>query len=186
MEEVTLNPTFGQRLASLFRLLVMTALFTTVGAIGISVWHAYGERAKLAITDLVQRPTSTMSPQQDQAAAMAVPSMPMTGPVQDGAEGVAPGPTLPGDATQLLQSLVRDVAAMGQDIAELKDRMGRLSTGQDQIARDLARIRQPNPRPDVRSAMAAAPAPSPPAAPDARRPQSSSTPLSILRPARSQ
>jgi hypothetical protein len=75
---------------------------------------------------------------------------------------------------------------MGQDIAELKDRMGRLSTGQDQIARDLARIRQPNPRPDVRSAMAAAPAPSPPVAADARRPQSSSTPLSILRPARSQ
>ena len=162
--EVTLHPTFGQRLASLFRLLVMTAVFTTIGAIGINLWHAYSEPAKLAIADLVPRMTSIMLPARDQAAAMAVPSAEATGSVQGS------GAALSEDAAQLLRSLARDVAAMGQDIAELKERMGRLSTGQDQMARDVARIRQPNPRPDVRSAMAAAPPPGPPAATDLRKP----------------
>jgi hypothetical protein len=186
--EVTLNPTLGQRLASLFRLLVMTAMFTTIGAVGVSIWHAYGEEAKLAIVDLVPRVTSMvtsiMSPRHDQTTAMAMPSTDVTGSVQGSADSAAPTAALPGETTQLLQSLARDVAAMGQDIAELKDRMGRLSTGQDQIARDLARIRQPSQRTDVRSAMAAAPPPGPSAAPEARKPVSSS-PLSILRPARS-
>lgn len=164
--EVSLYPTFGQRLASLFRLLVMTAMFTTIGAIGINLWHAYSEPAKLAIADLVPRVTSIMLPGRDQAAAMAVPSADATGSVQSGQAG----DELREDAAQLLRSLARDVAAMGQDIAELRERMGRLSTGQDQIARDVARIRQPSPRPDVRSAMAAAPPPGPPAATDPRRP----------------
>ena len=174
--EVTLKPTFGERLASLFRLLVMTAMFTTIGAIGISVWHAYGERAKLAIAGLVLRAPSVMPPRQDQPAAFAASSMDAMDSVQGiqpGADGATSAAALPGDATQLLQSLARDVAAMGQDIAELKERMGRLAMGQDQIARDLAKIRPPNPRPDLRSAMAAAPSPSPPARADMRRPTTS-------------
>ena len=166
--EVSLNRTFGQRLASLFRLLVMTAMFTTIGAIGISLWHAYSEPARLAIADLIPRVTSIMLPSRDQAAAMAVPPTGATGSVQ-GSEARADGAALPEDVAQLLRSLARDVAAMGQDIAELKERMGRLSTGQDQIARDVARIRQPSPRSDVRSAMAAAPPSNPPAAVDTRR-----------------
>jgi hypothetical protein len=174
--EVTLNPTFGQRLASLFRLLVMTAVFTTVGAIGISVWHAYGEQAKLAIADLAPR-VSIVSPQH-QAATMAGPS---GQGVQGSTDDVASVATVPGDTTQLLQSLARDIAAMGQDIAELKERMGRLATGQDQIARDVAKIRQPGPRPDLRSAMAAAPPPNPPAQADTRRP-ATTPPPSGLRP----
>jgi hypothetical protein len=166
---VALKRTFGQRLASLFRLLVMTAVFTTIGAIGINLWHAYSEPAKLVIADLVPRVTAIMLPGRDPAAAMAVPSAETTGSIQGGQAG-ADGATLPEETTQLLRSLARDVAAMGQDIAELKERMGRLSTGQDQIARDVARIRQPSLRPDVRSAMAAAPPSGPPAATDIRRP----------------
>jgi hypothetical protein len=178
--EASLNPTFGQRLANLFKILVMTAMFTTVGAIGISVWHAYGERAKLAIADLVPRVTSIMSSRQDQVAAL--PSMPTTNSIQGDAGGATATTALSGDTAPLLQSLARDVAAMAQDIADLKERMGRLSVGQDQIARDLARIRQPtSPRLDVRSAMAAAPPPSPSATPDSRR-AASSLPSPVPRP----
>jgi len=168
--EVSLTPTFGQRLASLFRLLVMTAIFTTIGAIGINLWHAYSEPARLALAELVPRVTSVMLPGRDQAAAaMAVPSADATSSMQ-GSQAGTDGAALPEDVAQLLRSLARDVAAMGQDIAELRERMGRLSTGQDQIARDVAKIRQPSPRPDLRSAMAAAPPPSPPAVADTRRP----------------
>jgi hypothetical protein len=166
--EVSLNPTFGQRLASLFRLLVTTAIFTTIGAIGINIWHAYSGPARLAIADLIPRVTATVLPARDQAA-MAVPSASAMGSMQASQAG-ADGAALPEDAAQLLRSLARDVAAMGQDLAELRERMGRLSTGQEQIARDVARIRQPSPRVDVRSAMAAAPPPNPPAAADTRRP----------------
>jgi hypothetical protein len=167
--EVRLTPTFGQRLASLFRLLVTTAIFTTIGAIGINLWHAYSEPARLAIADLIPRVTSTVLPGRDQAAAMAMPSAEAMGSMQ-GSQAGADGAVLPADAAPLLRSLARDVAAMGQDIAELRERMGRLSTGQDQIARDVAKIRQPSPRSDLRSAMAAAPPPSQPAVADTRRP----------------
>jgi hypothetical protein len=176
--EVTLTPTFGQRLAGLFRILVMTAVFTTVGAIGINLWHAYGEQAKFAIADLVPRLTSIVLPRQDQAAAVAEPSVDATSSVQGGVDAAASIANISGDATQLLQSLARDVAAMGQDLAEVKERMARLSAGQDQIARDLARIRQPSQRPDVRSAMAAAPLQIQPAAPDLRKPAPSAPPQS--------
>jgi hypothetical protein len=185
--EASLTPTFGQRLTNLFKILVMTAVFTTVGAVGISAWHAYGERTKLAIAELVPRLTSIMSSRQDQLAALS--SVPTANAVQGNADGPVAIATLSGDMTsgdmtQLLQSLARDVAAMGQDISELKERMGRLSVGQDQIARDVARIRQPaSPRLDVRSAMAAAPAPGASAAPDQRR-SPSSLPSPMPRPAR--
>ena len=182
--EATLTPTFGQRLINLFKILAMTVVFTTVGAVGISAWHAFGERTKLAIADLAPRVTSIMSSRQDQLAALS--SMPTANSVQGDADGAAVPTTLSGDMAQLLQSLARDVAAMGQDIAELKERMGRLSVGQDQIARDVARIRQPaSPRLDVRSAMAAAPAPGASAAPDQRR-SPSSLPSPMPRPARPQ
>jgi hypothetical protein len=182
--EATLTPTFGQRLTNLFKILAMTAVFTTVGAAGISAWHAYGERAKLAIANLAPRVTSITWSRQDQLAALS--SVPTANSVQGDADGSVATAALSGDMAQLLQSLARDVAAMGQDIAELKERMGRLSSGQDQIARDLARIRQPaNPRLDVRSAMAAAPAPGASAVPDQRR-SPSSLPSPMPRAARPQ
>ncbi|HTO60279.1 MAG TPA: hypothetical protein VMM15_03380, partial [Bradyrhizobium sp.] len=107
-----MTPTFGQRLASLLRLLVMTAIFTTIGAIGINLWHSYREPARLALADLVPRVTSMMLPGRDQTAAMAAPSAD-AGSVQS-SQASTDGTALPEDVAQLLRSLARDVAAMGQ------------------------------------------------------------------------
>ena len=178
--QATLNPTLGQRVTSLVRLLVMTTLFTLVGAVGISAWQTYGDAVRLAIAERVPRLAPIVSPRQDQAAAMVAPSMQVTASAEH-ADGVGSTATVSEDQAQLLHSLARDVAAMGQDMAELKERIGRLAAGQDGIARDLARIRQPNLRPEVRSAMAAAPPQSPAAASEARKP-TSLLPPSIPRP----
>jgi hypothetical protein len=178
--QATLIASLGQRITSLFRLLAMTTLFTLVGAICISAWQTYGEAGRQAIAERVSRLAPVISPRPDQAAAMSAPSMPVT-PSAERADGVGSTAIVSGETAQLLQSLARDVAAMGQDMAELKERVGRLAASQDAMARDVARIRQPNPRSDVRSAMAAVPSQIPAAAPDARKP-TSLLPPSIPRP----
>jgi hypothetical protein len=173
--QATMIAAFGQRIASLFRLLAMTTLFTLVGAVGISAWQTYGDTVRRAIAERAPR-LVPISPRQDQAATMAATSTAMMASAADGA-----GSTGSSETAQLLQSLARDVAAMGQDMAELKERVGRLATSQDAMAHDVARIRQPYQRPDVRSAMAAVPPQSPTAAPDTRKP-TSLLPSSIPRP----
>jgi hypothetical protein len=178
--QAILNSSFGQRVASLFRLLAMTTLFTLVGAVGISAWQTYGGAARLVIAERVPRLAPIILPRQDQAGAMVAPSMQVTASAEH-ADAVASTAIASGDRAQLLRSLARDLAAMGQDMSELKERIGRLAAGQDAIARDLARIRQPPLRPEVRSAMAAAPPQSPAAVPETRKP-TSLLPPSIPRP----
>lgn len=176
--QATMIAAFGQRIASLFRLLAMTTLFTLVGAVCISAWQAYGDTARQAIAERAPRLVPSLSPRQDQAAAMAASSTSVMALAADGAGSTA---AVSGETAQLLQSLARDVAAMGQDMAELKERVGRLATSQDAMARDVARIRQPYQGPDMRSAMAAVPPQSPTAAPDTRKP-TSLLPPSLPRP----
>src|SRR5579864_5198260 len=151
-----LNASLAQRLASLLRLLLMTTLFSVSGIVAISAWQAYGDAAKRAIAMRASRLVPVRSPRPDQAGVTVGRSMQPTTPAERAEVASAAAPSA--ETTQLLQSLTRDVAAMGQDMAELKERIGRLAAGQDQMSRDLAKMRQPNPRPDVRSAMAAAPA----------------------------
>jgi hypothetical protein len=122
-----------------------------------------------------------------QAASKAAPPQPA--PLAQGAaEDVAPAPAaaaLSPDLTQLLQSMARDVAAMGQSIEQIKasqERMARdhvnavdlLRASQEQMARAIAKTSEAktseaktseqNPRPRI-----SAPPPRPVAAP-ARKP----------------
>jgi ATP/maltotriose-dependent transcriptional regulator MalT len=155
-----------ERLGSLFRLLMLTALFSVAGIVSISAWQSYGEAARLAIASRVPRLAATISPRSELTVGRSIQAATSA----ERMDGASPEAALSADSAQLLQSLQRDVAAMGRDMAELKERLGRLAAGQDQMTRDLAKARQPAQRPDVRSAMAAAPTQNSPAAPDARRP----------------
>jgi hypothetical protein len=178
--QAVLNPTFGERLKSLVRLLAMTALFSGSGIAAISAWQSYGEAARRATAVRLPRAAPSPSARADQAGmtvGLSTQATPPAARADDGASAGAPS----GESAQLLQSLAHDVTALGQDMAELKERIGRLATGQDQMARDLARLRQPNPRADVRSAMAAAPLQTPAAASDPRKP-AAPLQLSIPRP----
>lgn len=161
--QVTFNPSLRQRLTSLFKLLVMTALFSGAGIAGISVWQAYGNATRLPVVRRMPPLVRIVSPRPDQAGVtvglskQAAPSeAAQPEPADDAAASVPPE-----DSMQLLQSLARDVAAMGQDMTELKARIDHLAAGQDQIERNLATMRQPAPRLELRSAMAATSAQAP-------------------------
>ena len=110
-----------------------------------------------------QAATQPDSPAQAQPAAAAAPT---------------PTAALSADSSQLLQSMAHDLAAMGQQIEQLKASIAQLKAGQDQIARDMAKNSEarvsaqavqprmaPPPRP-----VAAAPVrrPKPPAYPPAQ------------------
>ena len=165
------------------------------------VWHSpYGDAARqlvgswapqlVAIASLpLEKPglPAQPNPPAVQAAAKAAPPQPAP-LAQSATEDVAPAPAaaaLSPDLAQLLQSMARDVAAMGQSIEQIKasqERMARdhvnavdlLRASQEQMARTIAktseartseaRTSDQNPRPRI-----SAPPPRPVAAP-ARKP----------------
>jgi hypothetical protein len=81
------------------------------------------------------------------------------------------------DQAQLLQSMARDLATMGQQIEELRASIAQLKAGQDQMSRDIANASAARTAATVPSAQprtAAAPPPArqaPAAAPPVRRPK---------------
>ena len=131
-----------------------------VFAAAIVSQSSYGDTAKHIVARWTPRLATTASPPPDEpglpaqlspriaeanAAQIAVP--PQSSP-QDAAPAAAP---VPPELTQLLQSMARDIAALGQGIEELKtrqDQMARdnasaveqLKAGQDQMARAVAKV----------------------------------------------
>jgi hypothetical protein len=96
------------------------------------------------------------------AAADTAPPQPAA-PAQTAPEQVAPTAALSPDSMQLLQSMARDIAALGQGIEQLKasqQQMARdhvnavdlLRASQEQMARVMAKAVEPNPRAGVPAA----------------------------------
>jgi hypothetical protein len=147
----------GGRAARGFTGLVLAA---GVFAAAIISQSSYGDTAKHIVARWTPRLATTASPTPDEpglpaqlsprvaeanAAQIAVP--PQSSP-QDAPP--APAPVSP-ELTQLLQSMARDIAALGQGIEELKTRqeqmardnagaVEQLKAGQDQMARAVAKV----------------------------------------------
>jgi hypothetical protein len=160
------------------------------------VWHSpYGDAAReivaswapqlVAIASLpLEKPglPAQPGPPAVQAAAKAAPPQPAP-PAQSAADDVAPAPAaaaLSPDLTQLLQSVARDVAAMGQSIEQIKasqERMARdhvnavdlLRASQEQMARVIAKTSEAKTSEQNLRPKVSAPPPRPTAAP-ARKP----------------
>jgi hypothetical protein len=142
------------------------------------IWQAYGEAAKESVAALLpeslvtsSQPASAEASQQpDQPSqaseATAPPPQPAT-PGQTAADSAAPAAPLP-DQAQLLQSMARDLASLGQELEQLKASVAELRTNQEQMSRDIARVSEQSQRLRV-SALpprpaAAAPIAAPPVA----------------------
>jgi hypothetical protein len=118
-------------------------------------------------------PADQTAPEQPAAPAVQTAStdqaatQPDTPTQAQPAAAAAPNPTaaLSADPSQLLQSMAHDLAAMGQQIEQLKASIAQLKAGQDQIARDMAK----NSEARV-SAQAVQPRASPPPRPVAAAP----------------
>ena len=122
---------------------IVAFLFALVSAIGATAWQRYGDRAQayvamaapmlgLSSLQATSAPASTPAvaePAADQATAPAeAPAQPV-----DTAAASAPASA---DQTQQIQSLTRDLAAMGQQVEALKASIAELKAGQGQLAHE--------------------------------------------------
>src|SRR6266446_6071194 len=172
-------------------------LATCIGVAGIA-WESYGDAAQQMIAQWAPQLASTSSLPPEKPALSAQPAPPVVQaeaatsappppmpPAQTATQGVAPSAAaISAESAQLLQSMARDLATVGQEIGQLKASIEQLKASQQQISRDLAKASEAkaseikasevkaseakaseqNPRPRI-----SAPLPRPAAAP-ARRP----------------
>lgn len=174
----------------------VTFLVAGASAAAAIVWEKHGDTAEQMLAEWTPALASLL-PSTSQtapvAAAQAAPpaEQAATNPAVDqpvaqaAAEQSAPPPptqvaaaapaaTQP-DATQSVQSMTRDLAAMAQQIEELKANIAELKAGQEQMAREMAKPPAPKPTAEVKPvgprARAAAVSPRAPSPPPVRKPK---------------
>lgn len=172
----------GSRVARAFTALLLT---TCIGVVGF-ILNAHGDAAKqiaksvpkLLTSLLVEKPglpaqpaapaVETDAPSADAANAVSPQPAPPAPPAPAAPESVAPGATASApDQGQLLQSMARDLAGLGQQVEQLKASIEELRAGQQQMSRDMARAPEQSPRPKL---SAISPPPPRPAAVRPRKP----------------
>ena len=163
------RPSIGRRAVRAFSGFLLTAC---IGGAGVA-WQSYGDAAKRIIASSAPQHVLTSwlpleklglsaqpAPPAVQAAdANAVPPQPAT-PAQTAPEGAATA--LSPESTQLLQSMVRDLASVGQEIEQIKASIEQIKASQQQMPRDVAKPSEQNRRPRISAPpprSAAAPAP---------------------------
>ena len=140
----------------------LTFLFAGGSAAATIGWEKHGDIAKQTLAEWTP------------ALASLLPSTPQTAPVaaaqaappvaQDqAADQSAPAPAAPvvtaaatapaatqADATQAVASMTRDIAAMAQQIEQLKANIAELKTSQEQMVREMAKPSAPKPVAEVK------------------------------------
>ena len=137
----------------------ITMLFAGGSAAATIVWENHGDTARQMLAEwtpslmsLVPSTSPTAPVTTAQAAPEATTDQTTDQPaapaaVQDAA--AAPAVTQ-SDPTQSLQSMTRDVAAMAQQIVQLKANIAELKTAQEQMAREMVKTPAPKPVADAK------------------------------------
>ncbi len=134
------------------RVFAAVLLTTCIGVAGIA-WQHYGDAAQQMIAQWAPQLALTSSPPPEQPALSSQPAPPVVQadtatsapaqpapPAQAAAQGVAPSAAaIPAESAQALQSMARDLASVGQEIALLKASIEQLKASQQQISRDVAK-----------------------------------------------
>jgi hypothetical protein len=166
----------------------VTFLFAGGSAAATIAWERHGDTAMQMLAEWTPVLTSwtpalaSLLPSTSQtapvAAAQAVPPVAQDQPADQSAPAPAaqnaaatPGATQP-DATPSVESMTRDIAAMAQQIEQLKANIAELKAGQEQMVREMAKpsaskpVAEVKPPVDPRARVSAlpprAPAPMPP------------------------
>jgi hypothetical protein len=161
-------------------------IFAVCSAAAAAAWQHHGDAAKQMISNwtpafaLTSSPTPENTGQPDTAAVQAsVADQPAPQPAAPARppENAAPAAAASSPEPAQLQSMARDLAAMGQQIEQLKASIAELKANQQVAARDVAkpaevRTSAPNPRPRL-----SAPPPRSAAATPARRPMPAYAPV---------
>jgi hypothetical protein len=139
----------------LIRGLAGLLLAVLIGVAGY-IWQAYGDVAKESVASLLPQSLTTSSApegaeaprqpdQPSQASEAAAPPQQPASAGQTTADSAAPAAPLP-DQAQLLQSMARDLASLGQELERLKTSVAELKANQDQMARDIAKASEQSQR----------------------------------------
>jgi hypothetical protein len=174
-------------------------IFAVCSAAAAAAWQHHGDAAKQLISNWVptfaltsSRPTENTGVVAGQSdtpaiqAAAADPSPAQPAPAQP-PESAAPAAAASSAEPAQLQSMARDLAAMGQQIEQLKASIAELKASQQVAARDVAKPSEVKPSevkpsvPNPRTKMSAAPPRS--AAAPARRPMPAYAPVQAAAPA---
>lgn len=119
-------------------------------------WDRYGDTAKQMIADWTPALAQPSSPPAATAATTAArpqpaspaveaavtdqtPAPPAPAAIQPAPDAAASTPAAPPPSAQNLQSMTGDIAAMGQQIEELKASIAQLKAGQEQMAQQIQR-----------------------------------------------
>jgi hypothetical protein len=165
---------------------VIGMILTATLAGAAVLWQSRGEAARQIVASwappFVQ---AWLSPQESQAVdqqsaapaveTTAVAAEPPPSAPQSPVDNVAPEAASPiSDSAQLLQSMARDLANLRQEMEQMKAGIAGLKAGQDQMAREVAKASDQNPRPRV---SLVSPPPAQPVVLPARKPPPIARPL---------
>jgi hypothetical protein len=158
-----------------------TFLFAGAGVAATVVWERHGDTAMQMIANWVPALTSSLAPSSAQTPPAAADQAAQLGPQPPAEQASADQPATPPAAqdnaaaaaappepTQALQTMTHDLAAMSEQIEQLKTSIAALKAGQEQMAREMAKMpaaRSAEARPVEPHARVSALPPRPPAAP---------------------
>jgi hypothetical protein len=137
-----------------------------LSAFAAAVWKHHGAAATQTLVDLVPLPGVSASPAAEPAGEPAAqPAAEQQAAAPQPAEAPASTAALPPEAEQQIQSMARDLAAMGEQIEQLKATIETLKANQQAAAAapppPVARAPAPPPKPKV-TALPSRAAPHPP------------------------
>jgi hypothetical protein len=192
---VNAGPVAGQRGSTARRAVRAFMTLLLAGCIGVAAfaWRTQGAATKQMIAQWTPQFIQTLFPSEPPGVAVP-PAAPAV--VQAGAATAAPpqpAPPVPAapeaaasaaapspESAQLLQSMARDLASLGQEVEQLKASVEQLKAGQPPATREVAKVSDKPPEPNLRPRVSALP----PRPPVARKPMPSYPPpqAAIARP----
>jgi hypothetical protein len=160
---------------------LVTMLLAGASTAATIAWEQNGDMARQMIVAWVPALSSTLAPAAPEATP-ATTEQAASSPPQTAANPPADQPAAPAtvqdgvgapvtatDAASSLQSMTRDLAAMAQQVEQLKASVADLKAGQEQMAREMAKAQAPKPvaeaKPVETHARVSALPPRPPVAP---------------------
>ena len=140
---------------------ILAVLFAVGSAVAAAAWQSYGDQAQEIVAHWMPRISLASNADKDATAQPAASSAQETAAAapsqaQEPATGAISASGMSQEQSQLLQSMAHDLAALSQQISDLKTSLAQLKSGQEQMARDMARVAEakPSDRPSERTAEA--------------------------------
>ncbi|MGJ4947136.1 hypothetical protein [Bradyrhizobium sp. HKCCYLS20291] len=130
---------------------ILVVLFGVCSAVAAAAWQSYGDQAQEMIAHWMPRISLVSSADRDTSATPAAPASQeatpaavAAAPTQDAGPSATASVASP-EQVQMLQSMTHDLAALSQQISDLKASIAQLKAGQDQMAREMARVAEAKP-----------------------------------------